>query len=89
MANKNKKHKITITVSDNELLALEDALIVWTLCKKHNKQIWDEEEGRNKTEQEIFKMQYECETCKRKNKLVHKKAWQVASRLFKVWDKTY
>lgn len=89
MANKDKKRRITITVSDNELLALEDALIVWNLCKKHNMQTWNDKERRNKTEQEIFKMQDECKACKRKNRLVHRKAWRVASRLFGVWDKTY
>jgi hypothetical protein len=89
MPNKDVKHRVTITVSDKELLALEDSLIVWNLCKKHNGQTWDHKERRTKTEQEIFKMQDECEMCKRKNRLVHRKAWQVASKLFKVWDKTY
>ena len=36
MENRDKRHRITITVSDSELDALEDSLIVWNLCKKHN-----------------------------------------------------
>ena len=31
MENRNKGHRITITVSDSELDALEDSLIVWNL----------------------------------------------------------
>ena len=33
MENRNKRHRVTITVSDSELDALEDSLIVWNLCK--------------------------------------------------------
>ena len=84
--NKNeKRHRVTISVSNNELEALEDSLVAWNLCKKHNAQAWSPKTG-EKTEQEIFKMQDECESCKRYNNKPHRKAWQIASRLFRAWD---
>ncbi len=83
-----KDHKITVTVSDSELLALEDSLMVWTLCKKHNAMTWNVKTGKPSTEQEIFKMQDECKACKAKNRLVHRKAWRVACKLFRAWDKS-
>ncbi|MDE1870431.1 MAG: hypothetical protein KGH71_05645 [Candidatus Micrarchaeota archaeon] len=83
----NMKHRITVTVSDNELRALEDSLLVWNLCKKHNSIIFDHTKNRTLTEQEIFKMQDECESCKKCNRRIHRKAWAIACRLFVVWDK--
>jgi hypothetical protein len=88
MRNPNKRHRITITVSDRELNALEDALMVWNLCKKHKARTWTPEHGQ-KSEQEIFKMQDECTACKNCNRRIHRLAMQVAFRLFSVWDKTY
>jgi hypothetical protein len=84
-----KRHRITITVTDNELEALEDSLIARNLCKKHNAQTWNYKEKRCKTEQEIFKMQDECKECQRYNLTIHRKAWGVASKLFGIWDKNY
>ena len=70
MENRDKRHRITITVSDSELDALEDSLIVWSLCKKHNAMTFDLKTGEPRTEQEIFKMQDECKACQRKKKRV-------------------
>ncbi len=83
MENRNKRHRVTITVSDSELDALEDSLIVWNLCKKHNAMTFDFQTGKAKTSQEIFKMQDECTACRRQKKLVFGKAWSVNSKLFK------
>ena len=84
-----KRHRITVTVTDNELEALEDSLIAWTLCKKHNAQIWNYKEKKYRSEQEIFKMQDECKECQRCNLRIHRKAWGVAGKLFSIWDKNY
>ncbi len=70
MENRNKRYRITITASDSELDALEDSLIVWSLCKKHNAMTFDLKTGEPRTEQEIFKMQDECKACQRKKKRV-------------------
>jgi hypothetical protein len=83
MENRDKQHKITIAVSDSELNALEDSLIVWNLCKKHNAMTFDFKTGKSRTEQEIFKMQDECNACQRQKKLIFRKAWSVNSKLFK------
>lgn len=83
MENRDKQHKITIAVSDSELNALEDSLIVWNLCKKHNTMTFDFKTGKSRTEQEIFKMQDECNACQRQKKLIFRKAWSVNSKLFK------
>ena len=69
MENRDKRHRVTITVSDSELDALEDSLIVWSLCKKHNARTFDFETGKARTSQEIFKMQDECKMCQRQKKL--------------------
>ena len=82
MENRNKRHRVTITVSDSELDALEDSLIIWNLCKKHNAMTFDFENGKARTSQEIFKMQDECEACQRQKKRVFGKAWSVTGRLF-------
>ena len=88
MDKKDRKHRITINVSDRELEALEDSLMAWNLCKRHKALTWTPEHG-EKSEQEIFKMQNECEACKRYNNRLHRQAWQIASRLFRVWDANY
>ncbi|MDE1810993.1 MAG: hypothetical protein KGH66_03055 [Candidatus Micrarchaeota archaeon] len=81
-----KERKITITVSNSELEALEDVLIAWNLCRKHKAQTWSPSTG-VKTSQEIFKMQDECNACQKQNNALHKKAWKVLSRLYTAWDK--
>ncbi len=78
-------HKVTIIVGDTELNALEDSLVAWNLCKKHMALIWTPENGQ-KSEQEIFKMQDECEDCQRYNRRLHKPAWAIVSRLFNAVD---
>ena len=83
MENRNKRYRITITASDSELDALEDSLIVWSLCKKHNAMTFDLKTGEPRTEQEIFKMQDECKACQRQKKRVFNNAWGVTGRLFK------
>jgi hypothetical protein len=87
MKNKDKKHRVTITVSDSELDALEDSLIVWNLCKKHNAMTFDLKTGKARTSQEIFKIQDECKACQRQKKLVFRKAWSVTGRLFEARHK--
>ena len=82
MENGNKRYRVAITVSDSELDALEDSLIVWNLCKKHNAMTFDFKTGKSRTEQEIFKMQDECKACQRQKKHVFRKAWSVSSKLF-------
>lgn len=81
------KRNVTISVSNNELEALEDSLIAWNLCKKHKAQVWTLQTGQ-KSEQQIFKMQDECKACQRYNKRVQRQAWKVLSKLFTAWDKT-
>jgi hypothetical protein len=82
MENRNTRHRITISVSDSELDALEDSLIVWNLCKKHNAMTFDLKTGKPRTEQGIFKMQDECKACRRQKKLIFRKAWSVNGKLF-------
>ncbi len=82
MENRSKRHRVTITVSDSELDALEDSLIVWNLCKKHNAMTFDFKNGNARTSQEIFKMQDECKACQRQKRLIFRKAWGVTGRLF-------
>ena len=82
MENRDKRHRVTITVSDSELDALEDSLIVWNLCKKHNAMTFDLKTGKPRTEQEIFKMQDQCKACQRQKKLIFRKAWSVNGKLF-------
>ena len=82
MKNRNRKHRVTITVSDSELDALENSLIVWNLCKKHNAMTFNFKTGKSMTDQEIFKMQDGCEACQRQKKRVFGKAWSVMDRLF-------
>ena len=82
MENGNKRYRVAITVSDSELDALEDSLIVWNLCKKHNAMTFDFKTGKSRTEQEIFKMQDECKACQKRKKRVFGRAWSVTGRLF-------
>ena len=82
---KEKVRNVSITVSNAELDALEDSLVAWNLCKKHKALAWTPEH-RQKSEQEIFKMQDECEECQRYNGRLHKRAWKVLSRLFEAYD---
>ena len=82
MENRNKRHRITITVSGSELDALEDSLIVWNLYKTHNAMTFDFKTGESRTEQEIFKMQDECKACQKRKKRVFGRAWSVTGRLF-------
>ena len=82
MENRSKRHRVTVTISDSELDALEDSLIVWNLCKKHNAMTFDFKTGKSRTEQEIFKMQDECKACQRQKRLIFRKAWSVTGRLF-------
>jgi len=41
MGNGNWMHRVTMTVSNSELDALEDSLVAWNLCKKHNAMTFD------------------------------------------------
>ena len=81
MENRNKRRRVTITVSDSELDAIEDSLIVWNLCKKHNAMTFDFKNGKARSSQEIYKMQDECEACQRQKKLIFRKAWSVNGKL--------
>ncbi len=75
-----KTKKVSINVTNNELEALEDALVAWTLCKKHNRDVW------NKTQIETFSIQSKCKACTRANKAVQRKAIGVMSKLFRAYD---
>ena len=45
MIKNEKRHRITISLSNDELEALEDSLVAWNLCKKHNAQTWSPKTG--------------------------------------------
>ena len=73
--------KVSIYVTNNELEALEDALVAWNLCKKHNRAIGD------KTQVEIFAIQNKCRACTRANNVVRRQAVGIMSKLFRAYDK--
>ena len=72
--------KVTIYVTNGELEALEDALVAWNLCKKHNSMI-------NASEVELFKAQQTCMACIQADRAVRRKAVGVMSKLFRAHDK--
>lgn len=76
---------VSIAMSNAELNALEDSLVAFNLCKKHNALTFTPEHG-PKSDQEIFKMQDECEDCQRYNRRLHRQALRVLSRLFEAYD---
>ncbi len=78
--------KVTIMVAENELLALEDTLMVWNLCKKHKAKTWTPK-TRQLSDPEIFKMQDECKSCKKYNRELRNKSIAVMGRLFSAYDK--
>lgn len=72
--------KVSIYVSNGELEALEDALVAWNLCKKHNRVI-------NASEIERFKALEGCKNCKIADRKVRKKAINVMGKLFRAYDR--
>jgi len=82
MSGNKKLHTIALRVSEEEADALEDALLAWNLCKRHNAEVWDFKKGRIKTEQEIFKMQDECPSCQRKWSRIRRRSLSVTGRIF-------
>jgi hypothetical protein len=88
MNKNNGRHKVTISVSNRELEMLEDSPVAWNLCKKHKAEVWAPEHWQE-SEQEIFKVQDECDAHKRYNNMIHKQARRVLGRLFLAWDKNY
>ena len=71
--------KLTIKVSNDELDALEDALMAWTLCNKHN-QISD-------SEIERFAATRTCKQCIKMNNTIERKAFGIWHKLVVEYDK--
>jgi hypothetical protein len=74
--------KISIYVSERELLALEDILVAWSLCKKHKI------ETINKSDPEIYKIQYNCKNCQKLRKRWWSGAWSISSKLFGAYERS-
>lgn len=80
MGKEQKMRTVRIKVSEAEPNALDDILLVWNLCKKHNAMI-------NATERQYAIAQATCPDCQKEHKKIFKKAWAVESKLWKAYDK--
>lgn len=66
--------ELKVKVSKSELDALEDFIVAWNLCKKHNATI-------NATEDEYWKFTQTCKACEKINKEIRNKSLHLWSRL--------
>jgi len=72
--------KVTVEVTNKELDNLEDFIVCWNLCKKHNCMP-------GTTEEEKFRFTRECRECKRINKEMRNNSLHLWSRLVTAYDK--
>lgn len=72
-----KTKKVTISVSDKELTALEHMLTCWIVCNK-GKRIVDDDI-------ELYKHQYSCKQCQTLLKQTQKLARNIESRLWSAY----
>lgn len=73
--------KVSIYISESELLALEDILVAWPLCQKHKM------ETLNASDIETYAIQYKCKNCQKIKRKWREGAWNVMSKLFTAYDK--
>lgn len=66
--------KLTAEVSKKELDALEDLIVAWNLCKKHNVII-------NASDGDYWKFTQTCKACKKINKEIRNKNLHLWSKL--------
>lgn len=78
---KGKNKRVSITINEKELLALEDFLICWNLCKQHQSKSLEMEE------KDFALALVTCPKCIKINKRLHKEAWQVCSKLWAAYIK--
>ncbi len=69
-----------LEVTNPELDALEDLIVAWNLCKKHNR------ESMGKSEVEIFKMQDSCKACENEVKKIRNKSLHLWSKLIHAYE---
>ncbi len=72
--------KLTVEVSNKELDALEDLIVAWNLCKKHNATIDSDEDDR-------WRFTQTCPECIAINRLLRSKALHLWSKLVTAYDK--
>ena len=66
--------KLTVEVSNLELDALEDVIVAWNLCKKHNAEIDASEDDR-------WHFTQTCPKCIKNNRILRSKALHLWSKL--------
>ncbi|MBI4214719.1 hypothetical protein HY546_01870 [archaeon] len=71
--------KITINVSNKELDNLEDFIVCWNLCRKHN--------ATDASEEEQFRFTQTCRNCARINSNMKRKAIDLWIKLVKAYEK--
>jgi hypothetical protein len=71
---------VKIKINESELNALEDILMCWNLCKKHNSKI-------NAKKKDYAIWQSTCPDCIKERMKLRKKAWDVTCRLWDEYEK--
>jgi len=70
-----------VEITNPELDAMEDLIVAWTLCKKHNLQT------RDKSQVEIYKMQHDCKQCQKEVKKIRNRSLHLWSKLVQAYEK--
>ena len=66
--------EVKVNITNKELDALEDVIVCWNLCKKHNA-------VHDATEEEMFAFTQNCKKCEKLNKELRGKALHLWSKL--------
>ena len=73
--------KINVDIYNNELDAMEDLIVAWNLCDKHNGQL-------KASDKQLWNYTQTCPECKEMNKKLRGKALHLWSKLCSAYDKT-
>ncbi|MFH0713843.1 MAG: hypothetical protein V1722_04380 [Candidatus Micrarchaeota archaeon] len=69
-----------VEITNSELSALENLVVAWNLCEKHNRETYD------KSDVEIFKLQNSCKACQNKEGKMRNKALHLWSKLIHAYE---
>jgi len=74
--------EVTVNVTNPELDALEDFVVCWNLCDKHNAQTLD------KTDEEIYAITLKCKKCEEINRKLRGKCLHLWCKLIDAYLKS-
>ena len=72
--------KVTLEVTNKELDKLEDFIVAWNLCKKHNS-------IHGATDEEHYRFTQECKQCRKINKEIRNSSLHLWSKLVSAYEK--